>query len=31
MLPIQELEYSAFRETLADLEARFELRYHAEE
>lgn len=31
MLPIQELEYSAFRQTLADLEARFELRYHSEE
>jgi len=29
MLPIQELEYSAFRKSLADLEARFEVRERA--
>jgi hypothetical protein len=26
MLPIQELEYSAFRDSLGELEARFQLR-----
>jgi len=26
MLPVQELEYSAFRDSLADLEAEFQLR-----